>query len=98
MQRSDREAGHENAKLLADDVNAAGKDDGKETTVTASAEADKTTKLVLSAENKCSLAAALAKGAETRKKAYNACLATDASELSQFEIVNLVQILVDAAM
>ena len=49
------EAGHENAKLLAD-VNVAGKDDGKDTTVTASAEADKTTKLALSAENKCSLA------------------------------------------
>jgi hypothetical protein len=76
------EAGHENAKLLAD-VNVAGKDDGKDTTVTASAEADKTTKLALSAENKCSLAAALAKEAATMKKAYNACLATGASELSQ---------------
>jgi hypothetical protein len=76
------EAGHENAKLHGD-VTVAGKDDGKDTTVTASAEADETTPLALSAKKKCSLAAALAEEAANMKKAYNACLATGASELSQ---------------
>jgi len=76
------EAGHENAKLHGD-VSVAGKLDGKDTTITAKAEADKTTPLALSAKKKCSLATALAEEAANMKKAYNTCLATGASDLTQ---------------